>query len=238
MITQRDAVTHHEATVASRFDETALRFRTGLSDDDPRLAAIVSALPSLEGLRLLDLGCGKGRFSRRLQAKGARVTGLDISASMLEAAEGFDRVRGSARRLPFAGSSFDAVVAVEVFEHLAPEGIDPVCQEVSRVLAPGGTFVLIDKNLHALDAQRPWLPKVAIKWLDQKRGRWMYRPEDGVRERWFRPAELERRLRQTFEEVRVAHLLSNFERDRWLFRHLPATRLFVRWVARSAGGTV
>ena len=53
------------------------------------------------GTRVADLGCGKGRFSRTLSVLGARVVGLDLSAAMLREATGVDRVRGSARRLPF-----------------------------------------------------------------------------------------------------------------------------------------
>ena len=81
------------------------------------------------------------------------MVGLDVSAGMLAEAAGLPRVRGSARRLPFGRGSFDAAMAVEVFEHLAAEAIDRVCGEVLRVLEPGGTFVVIDKN--ACSLQRP-----------------------------------------------------------------------------------
>jgi ubiquinone/menaquinone biosynthesis C-methylase UbiE len=236
VIAARDLITAHEAFVSARFDATCNRFRLGLSHEDARLDAIISALDPLPGLRILDLGCGKGRFSRELRARNAEVIGLDLSTSMLQQAVGIDRVRGSARRLPFRSGSFDAVVAVEVFEHLANDMVDEVSREVSRVLQPGGTFVLIDKNIFALDANRPWLPKVAVKWIDQKRGRWMYRAGDPVRERWFRPRGLGRQLSQSFTDVRVAHLLSRFERDHWVFRNLPVTRLFACWMARTAGG--
>jgi hypothetical protein len=50
MIAQRDVVTGHEAFVAARFDETCRRFRSVLSNDDPRLSAILSALHPLDGL--------------------------------------------------------------------------------------------------------------------------------------------------------------------------------------------
>src|SRR5439155_18888468 len=125
----------------------------------------------------------KGRFARALGAHGARVVGLDVSAAMLAAAgAGLDRVRGSARRLPFESARFDRVVAVEVFEHLAPRAVDAVCGEVRRVLRPGGTFVLVDKNVYSLSARRPWLPSVAVKWIDERRGRWMYSHREPVRE--------------------------------------------------------
>jgi 2-polyprenyl-6-hydroxyphenyl methylase/3-demethylubiquinone-9 3-methyltransferase len=165
------------------------------------------------------------------------VIGLDLSAAMLAEALDLDCVRASARRLPFASASFDRVVAVEVFEHLAARAVDQVCDEVRRVLRPGGTFVIVDKNLCSWNAQRPWLPSVAVKWIDERRGLWMYSHREKVRERWFRPGELSRRLRRWFSEVRVEHLLSPAERGRFPFQYVASTRLFALWAARAPGGS-
>ncbi len=151
-------IARHEAVVGSRFDALHHRFKRDVARDDPRLLGIVDNLGPMAGRRVLDLGCGKGRFSRTLSELGARVIGLDLSAAMLAEAVDLDRVRASARRLPFASASFDRVVAVEVFEHLAPRSVDQVCDEVCRVLRPGGTFVIVDKNVWSWNAQRPWLP--------------------------------------------------------------------------------
>ena len=94
-----------------------------------------ACLGPLRGRRVLDLGCGKGRFAAALARAGAEVIGLDRSAAMLAgaAAAGYDRVRGSARRLPLATAAFDAAIAVEVFEHLHRAAID----EVLRRAPPG-----------------------------------------------------------------------------------------------------
>ena len=116
----------HEAAVAGRFDTLRGRFKAGIAPDDARLRAIVASLPPLLGCRLLDLGCGKGRFARSLTELGAQVVGLDFSAGMLAEASGLPRVRGTARRLPFGRASFDGALAVEVFEHVAPEALDLV----------------------------------------------------------------------------------------------------------------
>jgi SAM-dependent methyltransferase len=239
--TAREAVAildGQEAYVAARFDALHARFKAEVRDDDPRVREILATLGPLRGRRVLDLGCGKGRFARTLAARGARVVGLDVSAAMLSAASGaaLDRVQGSARRLPFRDGSFDAAIAVEVFEHLEPRTIDDACDELRRVLRPGGLLVLVDKNALAMNSRRPWLPAVAVKWLDQRRGLWMYPPGGPVRERWFRPLGMKRRLSRRFPEVRVRYLLSRDEAGRFPFQTVPSTRLFVLWAARSPGG--
>jgi 2-polyprenyl-6-hydroxyphenyl methylase/3-demethylubiquinone-9 3-methyltransferase len=228
---------HHEAVVAGRFDALHARFKRDVPPDDPRLRAIVESAGSLWGRRVLDLGCGKGRFGRALAERGACVVGLDLSTAMLAEAAGIDRVRASARRLPFAPASFDLVIAVEMFEHLPAGSIDRALAEARRVLRPGGKLIIIDKNACSWNARRPWLPSVVVKWIDECRGLWMYDAADGVRERWFRPAELGGRLSRLFGNVWVAHLLSPAEAGRFPFQYLAATRLFVLWVAQSPGGS-
>lgn len=229
-----------EAMVAARFDALRERFKPEVAEDDPRVRGILESLGPVRGRRILDLGCGKGRFARVLTARGARVVGLDVSPAMLAAARasGLDCVLGSARRLPFASGSFDAAIAVEVFEHLEPRAIDDACDELRRVLRPGGSFVLVDKSVYALNDRRPWLPAAAVKWIDEHRGRWMYPAGGPVRERWFRPAAMRRRLGRWFPEVRVRHLLARHEAGRFPFSAFPATRLFVLWAARASQGGV
>jgi 2-polyprenyl-6-hydroxyphenyl methylase/3-demethylubiquinone-9 3-methyltransferase len=224
----------HEAEVGARFDRLHRRFKEAVAADDVRLRALRRALEPLAGRRVLDLGCGKGRFAAHLEEGGAEVVGLDLSAAMLASATGLARVRGSASRLPFAVATFDAVIAVEVFEHLAD--LRGVLREVRRVLRPGGVVAIIDKNAGAMNALRPWLPALAVKWLDQKRGLWMY-PNGGiVREHWFWPGRFRDRLASDFSGARVEHLLSPSEASCRLFRAVPRARLMAIWTARVPGG--
>lgn len=225
----------HDRAVAAAFDATAARFKPEVGPDDVRLAALIAALAPLAGCRVLDLGCGKGRFATPLRRRGAEVVGIDLSAAMLGHATGIDRARASARRLPFAAGAFDAVVAVEVLEHVGAVG--PVLAEARRVLRPGGRLVIIDKNVLAIDARRPWLPAAAIKWLDERRGLWMYPHRSPVRERWFVPQALRRAIEGAgFEHAAVRYLLTPRERRRWLHRTLPRTRLMTVWAATAAEG--
>lgn len=224
-----------ESLVAGRFDALHARFKSEVPAGDARLLAVAKVLNPLAGKRVLDLGCGKGRFAARLRALGAEVIGLDRSSAMLAGGSGGGRVLGSARRLPFATGAFDAVLAVEVLEHVAPEDLDPVLAEAARVLRPGGRLAIVDKNAGAMDARRPWLPSLVVKRIDERRGRWMYPAGGPVRERWFWPNSLRARLGRRFEGVGVEYLLSPAEAGWRLFRGVPAARLLTLWTATKPG---
>lgn len=81
----------------------------------------------LEGLHLLDAGCGGGLLSEPLARMGARVTALDASADLIEAARmhaqsgglDIDYRCGSVEELARGSERFDAVVSMEVVEHVA-----------------------------------------------------------------------------------------------------------------------
>jgi ubiquinone/menaquinone biosynthesis C-methylase UbiE len=204
-------------------------------DDDVRSLAVLRHLGPIEGRRVLDLGCGKGRFSRCWSRAGATVVGCDVSRAMLHHGTGLHRVLASATALPFATGCFDAVVAIEVLEHVVPRVLDRVIGEVARVMRPGGRFVVVDKNAASLDPIRPWLPALLVKRIDERRGRWMYGPRDAFRERWFWPSAFAGRLRRSFAQVRTEYLLRPVERPHLVFRSVPATRNWVVWSALAPG---
>lgn len=96
------------------------------------------------GRATLDLGCGEGRVARDLAARGHRVTGVDASPTLLEAArqahpEGRYLVADSAD-LPFPGDSFDLVVAYCVLMDV--DDLPGTVAEIGRVLEPGGGLCL------------------------------------------------------------------------------------------------
>lgn len=93
--------------------------------------------------RLLDLGCGEGRFCRLLQDDVHTLIGVDPSAAMLARAVelgGATFVQAGAEALPFDADSFDMVVAYLTL--LDIEDIDAALDEVARVLRPGGRFLI------------------------------------------------------------------------------------------------
>jgi 2-polyprenyl-6-hydroxyphenyl methylase/3-demethylubiquinone-9 3-methyltransferase len=219
--------------VARRFDALRDRFQTDVSPTDVRLAAIARVAQPLAGLRMLDLGCGKGRFARRWIDAGATVVGLDVSAGMLAHGPAFARLRGSAAMLPFADAGFDVVVTIEVLEHLDPRFVPRVLAESLRVLAPGGLLAIVDKNATALDARRPWLPAALVKRIDERRGRWMYQRGDPFREHWFVPSKLTRMIERYFVNVQCEFLLRPEEARHRAFRLFPRARLWALWHARK-----
>jgi len=91
---------------------------------------------------VLDLGCGTGVVLRELSS-WARPVGLDMS----EKALGYcrqrnltDLVQGDGVKLPFAEESFDAIIGLDIFEHI--EDDRAAFAESFRVLRPGGIVVL------------------------------------------------------------------------------------------------
>lgn len=97
--------------------------------------------------RVLDLGCGRGGVMELFWREVRRAVGLDPDlASLREHRAGFARVCGLGDGLPLAAGSFDLVLALWVFEHLArPEA---VLAEAHRVLAPGGHLLFLTPNAH------------------------------------------------------------------------------------------
>jgi 2-polyprenyl-6-hydroxyphenyl methylase/3-demethylubiquinone-9 3-methyltransferase len=102
---------------------------------------------SLDGLHVLDVGCGTGAFSLTASRRGGVVTSLDIGTRLLARAraKGVPKVvAGDAIVLPFADGRFDVVLSSECIEHTT----DPrrAVAEMVRVLRPGGRLVVTCPN--------------------------------------------------------------------------------------------
>ena len=117
------------------------------------LVPLQAALMGRPGARLLDVGCGTGRFLREVKANYPRlkVTGLDLSAHYLAVARrelrSWSRVQlvvGAAEAMPFANGQFDAITCIYLFHEL-PSGVRrAVVAEIRRLLRPGGMLVFVD----------------------------------------------------------------------------------------------
>jgi demethylmenaquinone methyltransferase/2-methoxy-6-polyprenyl-1,4-benzoquinol methylase len=99
------------------------------------------------GDTVLDLGTGTGDLGLLLRQRGADVVGIDLSHRMLIAASAKARslltvVEGTAYRLPFPDSTFQAVVSGFVLRNL--DDLPAAFAEIARVLTPGGRVALVD----------------------------------------------------------------------------------------------
>ncbi|MFC3125931.1 bifunctional 2-polyprenyl-6-hydroxyphenol methylase/3-demethylubiquinol 3-O-methyltransferase UbiG [Pseudoroseomonas globiformis] len=133
----------------------------------------------LQGLRLLDVGCGAGLASEGLARFGADVTGLDaaeeaITAARLHAQDqglAIDYRQGAPEELANEGAMFDAVVALEVIEHVQDRA--QFMTALATLVRPGGFLFMSTINRTArsyLTAKigaeyvLRWLPKGTHDW--------------------------------------------------------------------------
>ncbi len=144
------------------YDDDPDRFRTGARLTSAHLRSgaslygkIADLLQAHDARRVLDVGCGEGAL-RAAVADAAWVVGLDGSATMLAAVPP-PTVRADALALPFADAAFDAVVAVNVLDHVS----DPLLavRAAHRVLRPGGLLVAGTISRHDSPELAPvWRP--------------------------------------------------------------------------------
>jgi len=163
-----------------------------------------------EGPRFfLDIGCACGHVSAYL-AQHHRLSGvgLEINSALLKEAHGYypwfrHFVAGSGTALPFANSSFDLVVLLEVLEHVGDER--GLVREVVRVLKPGGQLVMSVPNrslISLLDLNRakfylPTLHKAAY-WIKHRGNLKGFRQEE-TNHRHYSLGELQRLLEPGFD---------------------------------------
>jgi ubiquinone/menaquinone biosynthesis C-methylase UbiE len=117
------------------------------------LAAIQAATGSLPGLRLIDVGCGTGRFTRALADDAESVIGVDRDPAMLSVAvrrlPDVPLVQADINQLPFPAATFDIAVAVCVLEFTSDPAV--VVAELARIVRPGGQIVI-----GVLNPTSPW----------------------------------------------------------------------------------
>lgn len=108
------------------------------------------------GRDVLDLGCAGGFMAEAMAQRGANVTGIDPAAGAIDAARAHARTGGLrigydvgvGEALPYDAARFDAVVCVDVLEHVAD--LAKVLSEIARTLRPGGVFLFDTINRNPL----------------------------------------------------------------------------------------
>lgn len=101
---------------------------------------------SVEGMDILEIGCGGGQCSVALAKRGGTVTGMDLTRAQLDHARDLvadhdvdvPLIEGDIREIPLADESFDIVFNAWVFQWIGD--LETCFQEAFRVLRPGGRF--------------------------------------------------------------------------------------------------
>jgi 2-polyprenyl-6-hydroxyphenyl methylase/3-demethylubiquinone-9 3-methyltransferase len=195
-----------------RFNPTRLSFlKDSLVrhfDRDPRTAR------PLDGLTILDVGCGGGLVAEPMARLGATVTAIDAGAATIAAAKSHARTMGvpidyrvaTVEELEAEGARFDAVLALEVIEHVAaPEIFLATC---ARMLKPHGAVAVATLNRTA----RSFLLAIVgaeyvLRWLPPGTHDWT---------RFVRPSELDGMLATAgLGVIARTGITYNPLRDRW-----------------------
>jgi 2-polyprenyl-6-hydroxyphenyl methylase/3-demethylubiquinone-9 3-methyltransferase len=171
-------------------------------------------LDSLNGLRILDIGCGGGILSEPLARLGAQVVGADPAVPNIEAAKvhaagaglTLDYRATTAETLAEAGERFDLVLAMEVVEHVADVAL--FVQRCAEMVKPGGLLIgaTINRTLKSF-ALAIVGAEYVLRWLPRGTHRW----DKFVTPNEFEAALERHRLRVTAQTGVVYDLLA----DRW-----------------------
>lgn len=115
-----------------------------------RLAEAFAYAEVKPGMKVLDVGCGRGEILRHVTKLGARAYGIDYAEVAVKLSREATRdeaapigvYRTDAKRLPYPDNTFDRVLMFDVVEHLFPWELNAALSDIQRVLKPGGMLVV------------------------------------------------------------------------------------------------
>ena len=222
-----------ESEIKERFNELSDIFPDSIETSDFRVSAVLKFFGNIKGKKVLDVGCGKGRFSKIMADKGAITTGIDPSEKMIEDAKKIKNanfILGSATKLNFPDKSFDYVLSVEAVEHI-PE-TEKAVKEMIRVLKDNGKIVIIDKNILSLRVFFKVIPTFNFinKKIQEVRNKWMYPQNFPFKEKWFFSWSIDKMLKKYCTNTEFEYLHDNLSyKGSVSFKHFPFLNLFIIW---------
>ncbi len=149
-------------------EKDVLKFYSGIAPEYDKVfeAAFFNERPVREAVkkyskgRVLDMGCGNGRWQSTITEMKLDYVGIDINKDLLSIAS--QKVMGSlmlsdAAKTPFKNESFDTIICLfGVIAHLSKEERKNFCTEVSRLLKSDGTAIIATGN-HISPFSLPWM---------------------------------------------------------------------------------
>jgi 2-polyprenyl-6-hydroxyphenyl methylase/3-demethylubiquinone-9 3-methyltransferase len=179
----------------------------------------VEAERPLDGVSLVDVGCGAGLLSEPMARLGAAVVGIDAAAENIAAARrhggglNIDYRHGTAEDLAASHERFDMVLAMEIVEHVANRAA--FLASVSALVAPGGLIFLATLNRTAKSFALAIVgAEYLLGWLPRGTHRW---------DKFSRPAEIARELRREGLQIRqITGVGYDLFRDTWSLTSDPS----------------
>ncbi|PKM82460.1 MAG: biotin synthase [Firmicutes bacterium HGW-Firmicutes-14] len=192
--------------VKSSFNNEVASFSESIDETDGRYQ-LIAKIVDREGLKkILDIGCGKGRYITKLKSRKPQIEayGVDISEQMLKnLPEDIMGIQGSLLNMPFKDKSFDLGYCVEALEHAV--NVPGAIREMCRLIKDAGTLIIIDKNKE--------------KHGKLKLSDW---------EQWYSEGQILELLRNEGFKVEVYRNVPYDNKD-------GTDGLFLAWVAKKAG---
>ena len=160
---------------ATRIDGYDAHMKRDIEGASGFYAYTASLLPSAEGSRLLDLGCGTGLELEEYFAMnpGAVVTGIDLSEVMLNALKAkfpeknLDLIRASYFDVPFGHGLYDAAVSVESLHHFSAGMKASLYKKLHSALREKGAFVLTDYFAESEETEKEYFQNLAALKKEQ-----------------------------------------------------------------------
>jgi len=119
---------------------TSLRYALSNRWDSSHLRTVNRMLAPAPGMRLLEVGCGRGHLAKHLQAQGLDVVGIDANPYAIEHGVACNLCTMQGEALNFPDASFDMLYSFHAIEHIPP--LEQALAEMARVVKPGGKLLL------------------------------------------------------------------------------------------------
>lgn len=130
------------------FDHNTQDFPEIIEETDARCQLVWEKAGSLGGeSKIAEIGCGKGRFIRSILENGfnGKIDGYDISENLLKYLPGQAKgIHGRMENIPCEDNEYDFVFCIEALEH--SQNMKSAVSEMARILKPGGSLLIIDKD--------------------------------------------------------------------------------------------